>query len=58
MDEIFDRLERQILKSPKNAKIYCEEAKAKLEDLMCKQNYNIFENLVKEMKTIDNNTED
>ena len=54
MDEIFERLERQIMKSPKNAKIYCEEAKEKLEDLMCKQNYNMFENLVKEMKSVDN----
>lgn len=57
MDEIFERLERQILKSPKNAKIYCKDAKEKLEDLMCKQNYDMFENLVKEMKTIDD-TED
>ena len=57
MDEIFERLESLIMKSPKNAKIYCKDAKEQLEDLMCKQNYKMFENLVKEMKTIDD-TED
>ena len=57
MDEIFDRLESLILKSPKNAKIYCKDAKEQLEDLMCKQNYNMFENLLKEMKSVDS-TED
>lgn len=53
MDEIFEMLERQIVKSPKNAKIYCKDAKEKLEDMLCKQNYSMFENLVKEMKSVD-----
>ena len=53
MDEIFEMLEIQILKSPKNAKIYCRDAKEKLENLMCKQNYTMFEDLVKEMKSVD-----
>jgi hypothetical protein len=53
MDEIFENLERQILKCPKNAKIYCKDAKEKLEDMMCQQNYSVFENLVKELKTVD-----
>lgn len=53
MDEIFEDLERQISKSPKNAKVYCKNAKEQLEELMYRKNYKIFENLMKEMKSVD-----
>lgn len=53
MDEIFENLEKQILKSHKNVKIYCKEAKEQLEDLMSMKNYKVFENIMKELKPVD-----
>lgn len=52
MDKIFENLEKQILKSPKNVKVYCKEAKEELEDLLSKKNYKVFENIMKELKPV------
>lgn len=53
MDEIFDNLEKQILKSPKNTKEYCRIAKEQLEHILSVQNYNIFEKMIKELKPVE-----
>jgi hypothetical protein len=53
MDDIFDNLEKQILKYPKDVKKQCNIAKEQLENLLSQQNYNIFEHIIKDMNLVD-----
>ena len=53
MDAIFETLEKNIRKSPKNIAEYVKNAKDEIETMLSQKNYAIFENIITQMNIID-----